>query len=148
MYRLSSNFTIVLKLFLPTLWLAFFGLFGLALIFSDPDNLGIMGFPSYKIGYFIFFLGFATLMYFTIFQLKRVESHGTEIYVTDYFKTVKIGVGNIRKVSEINLLLFTLVTFHLKTPGTFGKKITFVAKNANYGRWLIDHASYLRTLEE
>jgi len=132
MQRLSSNLTLFFKLFLPTAWVSFFGLFTVVIFIVDATDKPLLASNAFKYGFLAFFLLFMTFIYFTIFQLKRVEHEGGFAFVTDYFKTVKFPIENIEKVSTMNLGLFKIAWFHLKEKGIFGKRIPFIAKKTTF----------------
>ena len=141
MERLSSNLTLFFKLFLPTGWVSFFGLFALVIFVVDTTDKPLLASPTFRIGFLAFFLIFLLLIYFTIFQLKRVEHMGGYVFVTDYFKTIKFPIQNIDRVSTLNIFLFTLVWFHLKTKGAFGKRIPFIAQKTTFKTFQVDNQS-------
>ena len=132
MERLSSNLTLFFKLFIPTGWVSFFGLFTLVIFVVDTTDKPLLASTIFRFSFLAFFLIFFAIIYFTIFQLKRVEQQGENIFVTDYFKTVKFPIENINRVSTLNLILFKVVWFHLKSKGIFGKRIPFLAKKSNF----------------
>lgn len=132
MQRLSSNFTLFFKLFVPTGWLSFFGLFGLVIFLVDTTDKPLIASTGFRIGYIVFFCVFLTLIYFTIFQLKRVEQESGFMYVTDYFKTIKFPFENISYIYTMNLGLFTVAWLHLVVKGKFGKRIPFITKSSNF----------------
>ena len=52
------------------------------------------------------------------------------VYASNYFKTYRYPFHNIEKITERDLGLFSLLKIYLKTPGKFGKKITFILDEA------------------
>ena len=132
MQRLSSNLTLFFKLFLPTGWISFFGLFGLVIFVVDTTDLPLFASSMFRMGYASFFIIFLALIYFTIFQLKRVEQENGFMFVTDYFRTIKFPFENISHITTMNLGLMKVAWLHLKTKGVFGKRIPFVVKNTNF----------------
>ncbi len=132
MQRLSSNLTLFFKLTIPVGWFSFFGLFTLVIFLADTTDKPLLASQYFRLGFLAFFLIFLALIYFTIFQLKRVEQEDGFIFVTDYFRTIKFPIENINKVSTMNLGLFKVVWFHLKSKGIFGKRIPFLAKKTNF----------------
>lgn len=147
MQRLSSNFTLFLKLFVPTGWLSFFGLFGLVIFLVDTTDKPLLASNYFRIGYLVFFVIFLTLIYFTIFQLKRVECQDKLMYVTDYFKTVRFPFENIDRISTLNLGLVLIVWMHLKNKGKFGKRIPFLAKKSNFAHFKSTNPDFFTTSE-
>lgn len=141
MQRLSSNFTLFFKLTVPVAWISFFGLFALVIFLVDTTDKPLLASSYFRYGFLASFFIFLTLIYFTIYQLKRVEYEAGFMYVTDYFKTVKFPTENIERISTLNLILFKVVWFHLKSKGIFGKRIPFLAKKSNFKNFEINHPS-------
>ena len=139
MERVSTNFTLLLKLFIPTFWTVFFGAFTAAIWFTDTRNLGALPEIPLKIGAIIFFLTGVVLLYFTLFKLKRVEMDPEFIYVTDFLKHFRYPYHNIEKIEELDYFVFTLVKIHLKQSGYFGKKITFIPSKKRFQSFLNHH---------
>lgn len=130
MQRISSNATLFFKIFLPTFWSAFIGMFTMAVLFSNVEQFPLFNFFYFKLGLAGFFLAGFALLYFTVIQLKRVELDAGNIYASNYFKTYRYPFHNIEKITERDLGLFSLLKIHLKKPGKFGKKITFILDEA------------------
>lgn len=128
MHRISSNLTLLLKIFIPTLWISFFGVFTIAFLFSNVKQLD--AFLYYKFGLLAFFLAFTALLYFTVMKLKRVELSQEHIFVSNYLKTYRYSYDSVEKMAERDMGLFTLVKIHLKSPGKFGRKMSFLLDEA------------------
>ena len=131
MLRLSSNLTLVFKIFLPTVWTAFFGLFAVVIFFTNNSDKPLLASSVFRIGYITFFILFLLLMYFTIMRLKRVETDGIHVIVTNYFKTLRYPIGDVEKITTISIGIATIGFLYLKARGSFGKKISFLAKVNN-----------------
>ncbi|HMQ06301.1 MAG TPA: hypothetical protein PKC30_03320 [Saprospiraceae bacterium] len=132
MQRVSSNFTIFLKIFIPTAWITFFGLFTIAIWISEDANLPLGGGEGFRwifTGCFIFLLA---CMYFSIMQLKRVEFAKDGIYVTNYFKTYRYAYHDVVNIYENNLAIATLAIIQLRNKGKFGRRIPFIISKVNY----------------
>lgn len=131
MQRLSSNLTLFFKIFLPVSWVSFFGFFGLVIFLIDPTDEPFLTSNMFRMTYVCCFVVFLTLIYFTIFQLKRVETSDGFIYTTNYFKTVRFSIDNIKKISVMNLGITRIARMHLHKKGLFGSKIPFMAKRSS-----------------
>ena len=131
MQRLSSNLTLFFKIFLPVSWVSFFGVFGLVIFLIDPTDEPFLTSNVFRMTYVCCYLVFLALIYFTIFQLKRVETSDGFIYTTNYFKTVRFPIDNIKKVSVMNLGITRIARMHLHNKGVFGSKIPFMAKRSS-----------------
>ena len=130
MHRISSNLTLFFKIFLPTVWVAFFGTFTLAVLLSNVKQFPLFNFIYFKLGLAAFFLVGLAILYFTFFQLKRVELDKQHLYASNYFKTYRYSFDSIEKITERDLGIFHLVKIHLKAPGNFGKRIPFILDEA------------------
>ncbi len=139
MVRVSSNFTIVLKLFIPTAWITFFGLMTVAFLFVDNGFLPFGGGPVVRFGFLTIFLFFLALIYFFLLPLKRVDMGKDGIYVSNYFKTYRYQFLDIESISEQDLLFRKLGTIKLKQKGKFGKKIRFLVSPVHYRDFINDH---------
>ena len=146
MERVSTNLTLFLKLFIPTFWAVFFGAFTIAIWATDARNLGALPEMPLKIGMTLFLLIGIGILYFTLFQLKRVEMDADFVYATNYIKHFRYPYHNIEKIEELDYLIFNLVRIHLKEPGYFGKKITFIPSKKRFQNFLNDHPAVVNRL--
>jgi hypothetical protein len=136
MQRLSTNYTLFLKFFIPIFWLVFFGLFLLAMFTFGKDLAGFFQQPLFQIGAILFYLSGLALFYFTLLSIKRVEADEHFVYVTNYFKTFRYPWHNVASIEESSFLSFKTVTITLKEAGQFGPNIRFVASKRLYeGFW-------------
>jgi hypothetical protein len=126
MQRISSNSTLFLKIFLPTFWIVFFGIFTIAVLMAKTPHFGSVPAATFKLGLALFFLAGTAALYFTLLKLLRVELDEHHVYASNYFKTYRYPYRNVEKITERDLGLFHLVRIHLKAPGRFGAKITFL----------------------
>ena len=132
MQRLSSNLTLFFKIFLPVSWVSFFGVFGIVIFLIDATNEPFLTSTVFRSTFVGLFILFFALIYFTIFQLKRIESADGFIYATNYFKTVRFPIENIKKVSVMNLGIVKIARMHLHNKGIFGSKLPFITKWSNF----------------
>lgn len=122
--RISSNWTLFLKVFLPTFWFVFYGAVVIAIFVmpSNQMNLSI----AMKYGILIFYVSGSIVIYFSLLELKRVEYDQDFLYITNYFKTIRVPWHNVEKMKERNFLLVKAGVFRFKNAITFGKQIVFV----------------------
>ncbi len=129
MLRVSSNLTIFLKLFLPTVWIVFFGIFTVAIFITENTQIPLLTAPQFKYSFLVFYLFFLTLIYFSLMKLKRVEMGADSYIVSNYFKTFRLYYSDLLKITIIPLGRLKIITFHLTNKASFGKKITFIASS-------------------
>lgn len=127
MHRLSSNFTLFLKIILPTIWIVFFGLLLLTLFIMDADDAPFLAGMTFKLIYAACYFFFIALLYLSVIPLKRIDSDGEFFFVSNYFKTFRYKFEDIISIKESNYILFKTLKFELKSAGSFGKKINIVA---------------------
>lgn len=136
MQRVSTNLTLFYKFFIPVFWIIFFGAFTVASFFYGEELSGGLSVRSFQIGTLLFFLSGVAVLGFTLMRLKRVEMNREFVYVTDYFKNFRYPWHNIESIQEADFLFLQIVTINLKAPGSFGKRIIFIAsKGLLEGFW-------------
>lgn len=129
--RVSSNLTLGLKIFLPTVWVVFFGTFTLAFLFSGSTPGGINPW-TFRILWTIGFLLIFLLIRQTLWKLKRVEIDDNFVYITDYFKTARYPFHNIKKIQSFSMGFMWVGVIHFKVPGIFGPRSFFIQKRSAF----------------
>lgn len=124
MIRLSSNFTLFYKIFLPVFFMILYGLFTVFLFFTNDSPLSAI--PWVKYSNLIFYLAVLLIMYKSIFQLYRVDCSHEEFIVTNYRTAYKYSYDSIESFNQTNFLLFTLATIRFKSPSSFGSRVSFL----------------------
>lgn len=127
MQRISSNFTLFFKFFIPVFWLVFFGALLVAIFVYGNQLANGFGSTSFRAGAIFFYLSGIALFYYTLLPLKRVELDTEYAYVTNYFKTYRYPWHNIAAIEESRLLTFSVGTLRLNEGGQFGERIRFIA---------------------
>lgn len=126
MQRVSSSATLILKFFIPTFWIVFFGLVTIGLFAVEFDYMGRIPASYLQFGMLSIYLTVLLLMWFSIMNLKRVEMDEESLYATNYFKTFRYPYTSIKEVKKKNFLFFKTLTFYLKDKGSFGTSFTCV----------------------
>ena len=146
MQRVSSNLTLALKIFLPTVWVTFFGLFTIAILFAENANLPFGGGNFIRVGFLVGFLLFLLLMYVSVLRLKRVEFGDDGIYISNYFKTYRYKYIDIESIKESDYLILKIAVIKLKEKGQLGLKLPFVISSVHYDDFIKNHPSYFEHL--
>lgn len=145
MLRLSSNLTLFLKLFIPVFWTTI--LVGLTAViwFGSENSFG--GVPIQTLRYamlFVLLTGVAA-MYLVLWPLRRVETDGEFVYVSNYFKTARYHLTQeVEAIHESRLLFLTLCTLELRGKGVFGRRIRFVASRSQFRMFREQFGSLVR----
>ncbi len=144
--QLSSSWTLGFRIFLPTFWIAFFGVFFMATLLTDKDQIGQMSMNGLRWGLLVFIIVFVLFFWKTVLRLKRVDADKEHIYVTNYFKNVGYRHQYIEKIELSKGIIFNYGTLILKDKGAFGDRIlflasrkrieVFIAENPNLAGWI------------
>ena len=140
MQRLSSNATLFLKLFLPVFTTTV--LTGLTLVAWFDQSVQFDGFPIVEFRYAMLFTLALSLMVFwlLLWPLKRVETDGKRVYVSDYFRTASYRWdGDVEALHESPFFLLKVCTLELNGVGTFGRKMHFVASRRLLRQFRSEH---------
>jgi hypothetical protein len=137
--QLSTSWTLALRIFLPTLWLTFFGAFLVSVFFTDKSTLGGLPVGSLRIGLALFIAVFLFVFWKTLFQIKRIDADKESVYITNYFKNVRYPHSDVEKIELTKGIVFNYATMFLKGKGTFGDRITFLASRKRLELFLLEN---------
>lgn len=133
MVRISSDWTLFYKFFLPTVWTVFFGVFLVVAWFFVPMPF------VFRIGFLVFYLIGLLLMWMTFFRLKRVECTDEHLYVTNYFKTYRYTYDSLAKVTATDFGIFKVIGIRFNGVSAFGKKIYFLRRRRVWEEYCAVH---------
>ncbi|MEL6926440.1 MAG: hypothetical protein AAFO94_20520, partial [Bacteroidota bacterium] len=142
----SSSMTVVLKFFLPSIWITLFSTLTIAAFISKESMLAGMPASTFRIWITVFLLLGIALLYWAVMSLKRVEMDGQYFYTTNYRQRLRYTYESIERIIERDWLLFKTVHIFLKEPGRFGKKISFVASGKRFNKFLQEHPQVAQRL--
>ncbi len=135
-FQLSSNSTLFYRLFVPTLWLGFFGAFFLAIFFSEKPEIGGLNLNSLKWELLAFVLTFVVVFKFTLWKLLRIDADMEYIYVTNYFRTVRYPLQDVEKIEVSRGFIYQYGTLYLKGKGYFGQNLSFIASKPRVEKFI------------
>jgi hypothetical protein len=127
MHRLSSNATLFLKIFFPVFWTTIMAGFAVVAWLVEPNKFGGLDMSSLRWGAtFTLIVGVASFLVLT-WPLKRVETDGERVYVSNYFRTAFYRWDqDIESLKEFRFLFFRIGVIELNGIGSFGRKMRFV----------------------
>lgn len=127
MHRLSSNATLFLKIFFPVFWTTIMAILVLVVWLVEPSKFGGLDMTSLRWGAtFALVVGVASFLVLT-WPLKRVETDGEKVYISNYFRTAFYRWDqDVEAVEEFNYLFFRIGVIQLNGVGSFGRKMRFV----------------------
>jgi hypothetical protein len=148
MDRVSSSLTIVLRIVLPVVWLVTIlslvillsiAVSGRAEIFSNPIIWGSL--------LFILASGFA-FIYFLLWRFYRIDMDNKSVYISNYFKTFKYPFTDVKSISGISTFPDRIFHMELKSKGSFGKHIYFLASQKLWQDFVEKHPQQLEGIIE
>ena len=140
-FQISSNFTLLLSIAIPIFWTVFFGGFTIAALTTHMYEAFPIAASTFKTLTSLFFVLGVSLLYFTLWKLKRVEFSPDSFYVSNYFKHYRYGYAMIESISYINLLLVKVMIIKLTQKGHFGQKLPLIISRKR-------HQIFIETLPE
>ncbi len=142
--QVSSSLTLFWRIAVPTMWVSFFGVFTLAIFFSNLEYYGSIPGGVLKILIPIVLLIGLIIMNFTLLKLRRIDMDDEFIYATNYLKTYKYPWQNVEKIENSKGLIFSTGIIHLKTPGKWGNKIMFLKSKKRWRDFLSTNSFKLK----
>ncbi len=146
--QLSSSWTLGFRIFLPTFWLAFFGTFFLATLFTDKNQIGEISMNGLRWGLLAFISVFVFVFWKTVLRLKRIDADNESVYVTNFFTNVGYKHQYVEKIELSKGIVFNYGTLVLKDKGQFGDRILFLAsrkrieifieENPHLASWIVE----------
>ncbi len=135
-FQLSSNSTLFYRLFVPTIWLGFFGAFFLSVFFSDKSEVGGLSMNSLKWELLLFVILFIVVFKYTLWKLLRIDADLEYVYVTNYFRTVRYPLIDVEKIEISRGFIYQYGVLSLKGKGYFGQKLNFIASKPRVEKFI------------
>jgi len=146
MQRISSNMTLVYKIFFPTFWYIFMGLLTIYVLFSDPETTPLFANQSFKIIFLILYILFGLLIYFACITLMRMEASSDGFYISNFFKTYKYKYEDIESIKLSKLLFFKFLRIKMKSKTTFGHSFKILYKEVYWLEFIEEHKELKRLI--
>jgi hypothetical protein len=124
---LSSAQTFWMKFVFPTVWISLFGMGTLGLFLGEFHGRNDAPPPEWMKWQFlaIWLIGTSFILWGCC-RLKKVRIEPAAIYVSNYFKEVRIPFDVIRDVTENRWINIHPITIHFRSPTPFGESIVFM----------------------
>lgn len=137
--RVSSQLTILIRIAIPTVMVATilsllvllgFAVQGRPQVFTNPVILIIV----------IFILGTTVLFIrLILWKIFRIDMDENFIYVSNYFKTFKYPYADVESIRETSLMPGRVYMIRLKSKGSFGQNIYFLASQKLWTDFVSEH---------
>lgn len=125
--NLSSNTTLIWRVFLPVFGSVFLSGLLLAFWLIDEEELYLpysVWWPRTILA--VFWLAWLYFVKHSLWPLKRIDADHTYLSVTNYWTTARYPWTDIERLEKRKLLGRQAFCFHLKAPGYFGQEIRFL----------------------
>ncbi len=129
MIRLSSNFTLFFKIFVPTFFIVFYGLITIFFFVGESQVFHIGAWFPYS--NLLFYLATVFILYKTVFQLHRIDCSDEYFVVSNYRHSYRYTYDSVASYTESSFLIFTFGRLEYKSPSTLGIKIRFLIDRQN-----------------
>lgn len=146
MERVSSQLTIFLRIALPTIWLTAILSLVVLLGFAVSGKAGLFANPFLWIILLIILGSGAAFIYFILWKFYRVDMDAKFIYVTDYFRTFRYAFEDVAQIRDSNVFPGRVFVIRLKSKGTFGREIHFLASQKLWTDFIREHPDLFEEL--
>ncbi|HEY3385491.1 MAG TPA: hypothetical protein VGK46_03210 [Saprospiraceae bacterium] len=148
MQRVSSQFTIVLRIVIPTIWFTTILSIVILLGWAVRGKAGLFANPFIWIGLLLILLSGYALIKFFLWRFYRVDLDRQYVYVSNYFKTYRYPYSEIESVSDSKTLPGRVFLITLKSKGSFGRKIYFLAAQILWQDFLKENPGLIEVKSE
>lgn len=134
---LSSNKTLMWRVFVPVFGTVFLAVLSLAYILTTDEDAYTPFVPTLWAKVLVAML-LGAWLYFVrraLWRLHRVDADDTHLYVTNYWTTVRYPWSDVLRMEEKHRLGRRVVNIHLRAAGRFGQKISFLP-GSSYDEWM------------
>lgn len=143
MERVSSQWTIVLRIVLPTIWFTAILSIVILLGWAVRGKAGLFANPFIWIGLlFILGSGFA-FIWLLLWRIYRIDLDDRFLYISNYFKTYKYPFSDIESITDSDVLPGRVYCITLKAKGSFGKRIYFLPSQVLWQDFMENHPGVL-----
>jgi hypothetical protein len=139
MTRVSSGWTLVLKIFLPVFYGVFMLTWTVATIKAGDEVSPLFESLFYKVTMIGLFIIGMLIVRFTVWRLKRMDISNPYIYVTDYFKTFRYTMNSIESMNTFSIGWLKFLSIKLKEKGSLGKRFIVLLEKSMWDSYLDAH---------
>ena|SRR5687768_11343836 len=148
MDRVSSQLTIFLRIALPTIWLTTILSLMVLLASAVRGKAQVFSNPVVWLGFFFVLATGVSFIYFFLWHFYRVDMDERYVYVSDYFRTYKYSFSDIESIRPASWAPTRIFTIRLKSKGTFGRDIHFLASQKLWNDFIDEHPDVFKDLYE
>lgn len=142
MLRVSSGWTLLLKIFVPVFYSVFMLTWMIATIRAGDEVSPVFETWIYKIGIVVVFSITLLILRLTVWRLYRMDVSTDHIYITNYFKTFRYSLDSIESIHPESILWFHFLKIKLKEKGSMGDAFTVLIEANVWEQWIMSNESY------
>ena len=133
---LSTTGTLFWRIFVPVFSTVLLTGFLAAFVLIPEEEL-YLSFPAVwaRLVIAAIWLLWIFFMYRTLWRLHRIDADGAYVYVTNYWTVARYPWNDVEKFTESRHLGRRIAHLHLRAPGRFGQKISFLP-SSNFNTWM------------
>jgi hypothetical protein len=148
MQRVSSQLTIFLRIALPTIWFTAILSIVILLTWAVRGKAGLFANPFIWIGLLLILGSGFALIKWILWRFYRVDMDRRFVYVSNYFKTYKYPIAEIESISDSKTLPGRVFLITLKSKGSFGRHIYFLAAQTLWQDFLKENPGLIEVKSE
>lgn len=146
MERVSSQGTIFIRIAIPTIWLTTIFSLIVLLLLAVQGKAQIFSNPVMWLVFIIMLGSGIAFIYFVLWRIYRVDMDDEAVYVSNYFKTYRYPFSAITGIRESKFFPGRVFIIELRSKGTFGKEIAFLASQKLWKDYLLEHPDVVSML--
>lgn len=139
MNRLSSGWTLVLRLFVPVFYVVFMGALTLATLSQGADLSPVFGTWIYRLAMPGLVLAGILTLRFTVWRLLRLDASPDYFYITNYFRTYRYSLDSIESIRPFGLFFLKFIKIKLKEKGSLGKELYILVERELWDQYADAH---------
>ncbi len=146
MERVSSQLTIALRIALPTIWLTTILSLIILLSWSVRGKAQILTNPFVLLGLVLILgTGYVFIRYI-LWRVYRIDMDEKFVYISNYFRTFKYPFSDIESIRDSRFLPGRVFCITLKSKGSFGKEIYFLASQKLWKDFVEGHPDLFKSI--
>ncbi len=142
MLRVSSGWTLLLKIFVPVFYSVFMLAWMIATLRAGDEVSPVFTTAFYKIGIIAAFILTVLILRLTVWKLYRMDVSTEHIYITNYFKTFRYSLESVESIKHESILSFNFLKIKLKEKGSLGDSFTVLIESNVWEQWLMSNESF------
>lgn len=146
MNRVSSQWTIIIRIFIPTVWVTAILSVLILLGWAIRGKAGLLSNPFIWVALLIIFLTGFVIIRFLLWRIYRIDFDATNVYISNYFKTYKYPIRDIESIDTSAVWPSRIRIIRLKAKGSFGKNIPFMTSSSLWEDYVAQHPDTIAPL--